>query len=275
MTTAPAGYDAPPLTPRRLGVLVAFAVATVALIPMEAFGAGAVAWIACAGLTRLERDPRLQRNMGLLLGCIAVLAVAPIHTGLEPIHFATLGIPLLAVVLGPWLVLHRLAPDEARWRFWPRPVHRRDVAYTLVSVPLAWAIIELYFFHLNPELPTHWPLPPTWDAGAVRRLTLGINAVGIFDELFFINTCYVLLRQLFPARVANAAQAVVYTSVLYHMAFTGWGIVIVYLFALTQGVMYEKSRVLLWVLIVHLIVDMFLVLAIVGHAWPGRAPAWF
>ena len=109
----------------------------------------------------------------------------------------------------------------------------------------------------------------------VRRLVAGINCVGIWDELFFVNTVYGLLRGVFPARIANPAQAVVYTSVLYDMAFTGHGVWIVYLFALTQGLMYEKSRVLLWVLIVHLIVDLWLVLAIVQWHYPGHSPGIF
>ncbi len=63
----------------------------------------------------------------------------------------------------------------------------------------------------------------------------------------------------------------IYTSVLHKMAFTGHGTWIVYLFALTQGVMYEKSRVLLYVLIVHLIVDVFLVLAILQYHYPTHS----
>jgi len=47
--------------------------------------------------------------------------------------------------------------------------------------------------------------------------------------------------------------------------------VIVYLFALTQGVMYEKSRRLLYVLIVHLIIDAFLVLAILQYYYPDHS----
>jgi hypothetical protein len=91
-----------------------------------------------------------------------------------------------------------------------------------------------------------------------------------------VNTVYAILRGIFPARIANAAQAVVYTSVLYDMAFTGHGIWIVYLFALTQGVMYEKSRVLLYVLIVHLIVDAFLVMAILQYYYPTHSlPLFF
>jgi hypothetical protein len=122
------------------------------------------------------------------------------------------------------------------------------------------AVVNAYFFHLNQELASHWMLPASYNVNAVKRLVAGINCVGIWDELFFVNTVYGLLRGVFPARVANAAQAVVYTSVLYDMAFSGHGIWIVYLFALTQGVMFEKSRVRCG-LIVHLIVDLWLVLA--------------
>ena len=100
------------------------------------------------------------------------------------------------------------------------------------------------------------------------RLFIGINLVGIWDELFFVNTCYALLRSLFKYPLANAVQAVIYTAVLYDMAFIGCGIFVVYFFALTQGAMFEKSEALLWVLIVHLIVDYFLVAFIVQTYYP-------
>jgi hypothetical protein len=75
--------------------------------------------------------------------------------------------------------------------------------------------------------------------------------------------------------LANAAQAVVYASVLYTMAFTGIGPLVIYLFALTQGAMYEGSRSLLWVLIVHLVVDLFLVAAILHFYYPDmRVPGF-
>jgi len=69
--------------------------------------------------------------------------------------------------------------------------------------------------------------------------------------------------------VANAAQAVVYTAVLCDMAFTGIGPIVVYGFAWTQGAMFEKADNLLYVLLVHIIVDVFLFAAIVGHHYPG------
>jgi hypothetical protein len=53
------------------------------------------------------------------------------------------------------------------------------------------------------------------------------------------------------------------------MAFTGAGPFIVYLFALTQGAMFKESDSLLYVLVVHLIVDAFLFAAILHHYYPG------
>lgn len=259
-----------------IAALIAFCAATVLLIPVENFPVGLAVWALSAGLTALQSDPRVRRNLGVLLACVLALALAPIHTELSTPHFLSLGSVFLAVVLGPALFMRWKAPGEVRWRLWPVGFSPRDLVYTLISIPLAWGVIEGYFFYLNPELPSHWPLPAEFSMDAVKRLVVGINCVGIWDELFFINTVYAILRGVFPARIANPAQAVVYTSVLYDMAFTGHGVWIVYLFALTQGVMYEKSRVLMYVLIVHLIVDAFLVMAIVQYHYPTHSlPLFF
>jgi hypothetical protein len=244
------------MPPLSIIALVAFCGSTILLVPLAWYIPGFILWGVSAYATARQPDARVRRNLGTLLGCIAVLAFAPIHTGLDTAHIVTLFLFFAAVIAGPVVVMHRLAPGELRWRFWPVRYSLRDILYTLVSIPLAWAVIEGYFFKLNPGIAANWTLPDAYDPNWVRRLIAGINAVGIWDELFFVNIVYGLLRGIFPARIANPAQAVVYTSVLYDMAFTGHGVWIVYLFALTQGMMYEKSRVLLYVLVVHLIVDL-------------------
>lgn len=207
---------------------------------------------------------------------IALLTLAPIHTDTSTPHFLVLGGFFLAVVLVPGIVLHFTDPGVIDFKLWPKKFRRRDLFYTVISVPLAWAIIHFYFFVANPWLPTHWYLPQPYDAEAVARLVTGINCVGVWDELFFVNVVFATLRSLYDFRRANLAQAVVYTSVLYDMAFTGIGPFIVYAFALTQGSMYEGSRRLLWVLIVHLIVDAFLLEAIIHYHYAGHGSFhWF
>jgi len=255
--------------------LAAFCAATVLLVPLGWYIPGFACWALSAILTARHINHRVRRNLGVLLVCIAVLAFAPINTGLGTRHMAILALCFAGVVLGPAIVMAHLAPGEQPWAFRPRHVARSDILYTLISVPFAWAVILVYFFHLNPDLASHWELPAGYNLHAVRRLVVGISFVGIWDELFFVNTVYALLRGVFPARVANAAQAVVYTSVLYDMAFTGHGVWIVYLFALTQGVMFERSRVLLYVLIVHMVVDLWLVLAILQWHYPGHSAGIF
>ncbi len=136
--------------PAALAALAAFCAATVLLVPLEAFVPGAVVWAIAAILTVRLREPHARRNLGVLLACVAVLAAAPIGTNLAPRHFLTLGSCFLAVVLGPYLFMRWKAPGEVRWKLWPDRLSRRDVWYTLLSFPLAWIVIQVDFFHLNP-----------------------------------------------------------------------------------------------------------------------------
>ncbi len=276
--TEPALFGVPV---RRLLFLLASSLATVLLIPLAArFPAarplGAAAWAAALALLLSDAFRVFRRRMGVLLGVVALLAFAPISTDLSLGHMAHLGAFFFAAVAVPNLILARTDPEVLRFRLLPRRLRAADVIYTLVAVPLSWGVLQVWFFRINPELPTHWTLPPVPDHDQMWRLIAGINCVGIWDELFFVYTIYAILRSVFPQRVANAAQAVVYTSVLYKMAFTGIGPIVVYLFALTQGAMYEGSRrCLFWVLLVHLIVDFFLVLAILKHYYTGVAHPLF
>jgi hypothetical protein len=260
------------LTPLRTAILSGFGVATVLLIPLEQFAVGAAVWLASLVLTWRDPSRALRRRMSVLLGLIALLAAAPIHTRTDPLHFLTLGVPLAAAVIVPPVLLARTDPGVIRFRLLPRRVDWLDLLYVAMAFPLAYAGIRLYFA-INPEMPWQWPLPAEPDPAALTRLFWGINAVGIWDELFFINTVFALLRSLFAYPLANAVQAVVYTAVLYDMAFIGIGPILVYGFALTQGAMFERSNHLLYVLCVHLIVDFFLYWAIVMGQYPDYVPA--
>jgi hypothetical protein len=259
----------------RTAALGAFCLAVAGLVPLKLFLLGGLAWILALLLVLRDPEASFRRRMGVLLGLVLLLAVAPIHTDTGTRHFITLGSCFLLALVGPTLVLGRSDPGTIRWNLLPQRFRLRDVIYVIVSFPLAWGILQIYFFHINPELPAHWKLPPAADHEQTWRLILGINCVGIWDELFFINTVYGILRSVFPRRLANLGQAVVYASVLSTMAFTGIGPVVVFLFALTQGAMYEGSRALIYVLFVHLVIDFFLVSAILHFYYPMGAMGVF
>lgn len=226
------------------------------------------------GVALRYESPYRRRRYLALAAAVVVLALAPISTDTSPYNFVLLGAFFLSAIALPALVLWHEDPHPVTFKLLPERLEPLELFYVLLSVPLAWGAFALYFGVLSPEVPFNWSLPRVPDDASLLRLFVGINLVGIWDELFFINVCYAVLRGLFGARTANVAQAVIYTTVLYTMAFRGVGPVFVYLFALTQGAMYERSRALLWVLVVHLIVDYFLFQAIVSAYYPGLSVWW-
>ncbi len=277
-------HEAPlELTRHRVAILATFVLSTILAIPVAGetsgfaamiwLGIGFLIWGACLFLVQRDESSKLRRRLSVLLACTAILAICDIQTSLSNANFLQLGIPFAIVAFGPPLFFARTDPGLIRYRIWPGNFRKIDVVYTVLSIPLSWLVIKFYGWVnlelFNDQLFAHWTLSPEKDFAEIRRLFLGINMVGIWDELFFVNVVYAVLRSLFRYQIANAVQAVVYTAVLFDMAFTGAGVVIVYLFAWTQGSMFEKSESLLWVLIVHLIVDFFLVAAIVNFYYPG------
>ena len=257
----------------RLGALAAYAASGVALIPFAAWVLGLPLLLLCLVLARRDPDPAFLRRMAVLAGCNLLLAFAPIHTDTSTSHIAVLASCFLAVIAVPYLILRRTDPGVIRYRWFPRRLRKLDLFYVFISIPLAWAAFELYFGVVSPHVPGNWTLPPEPSNEENWRLFLGINGVGIWDELFFINTVYAVLRSVFPYRWANLGQAVIYTAVLYDMAFRGLGPWLIYPFALTQGAMFEESESLVYVILVHLIVDAFLFAGILAYYYPGGS--WF
>lgn len=254
-------------------MLACFALATILLIPAGQLLIGSPFALICAWLISTDQEVKLRRRLGTLLGCVVFLSLLDINPSLSNANFLTLSTAFTLLIIIPAIVLH-FGGDKGliRFRFWPVHWRKQDLIYTILSVPLAWVVLKSYewgnqeFF--DNELFRQWSLPPEADDSEIKRLFIGINLVGIWDELFFVNTCFAILRSLFRFPVANALQAVIYTAVLFDMAFIGCGFFIVFLFAWTQGAMFEKSESLLWVLIVHLIVDYFLVAFIVQTYYP-------
>ncbi|MDA1044939.1 MAG: hypothetical protein O3C57_06920, partial [Verrucomicrobia bacterium] len=206
-----------------------------------------------------------------------LLAIAPIHTDRSGAHFIELTCFFAVLVFGPYLLLRKSDLGILDFKFWPDRIRGLDIVYTVSSIPLAWGLLTLYFFYINADIAAQWPMPQPFSADGYWRLLAGINGVGIWDELFFVNTVFAITRSILSFRYANLVQAVVYTSVLNDMAFTGIGPFLIFYFALTQGYMYEKSKCLLYVLIVHIVVDYFLVEAIMHYHYPDMAQfaRWF
>ena len=244
-----------PFSPPRIAALLSLCAATPLLVTLEQYALGAVALLVCIACTVLTRDAVFQRRFGVLIVCTALLTLAPIATSTDTIPALILGAFFVAVIALPhWALSRPRDSGVIEYQWLPKHFSKLETAYVLLSIPLAWAGLRLYFT-LSPEVPFNWTLPALPSDEPLLRLFVGINAVGIWDELFFINTVYAVLRSLFPFWTANLASSVFYVAVLNDMAFTGWGPVFVGVLAITQGIMFERSKTLIYVLVVHLIVD--------------------
>jgi Kef-type K+ transport system membrane component KefB len=68
---------------------------------------------------------------------------------------------------------------------------------------LGWLILPFYF--ITSGVYRNWPVVDSPDL--IARLFVGVGAVGIWDELFFICTVFALLRRHLPDAAANLLQA--------------------------------------------------------------------
>jgi len=178
-------------------------------------------------------------------------------------RFFTIGAVLALAVSVPFLVdrfVFRRRVIRFPWRSGEKWT-RVEKAY-LVLVPfLGWLILPFYFIRSGAYL--NWPA--VTDSSELARFFVGVNAVGTWDELFFICTCFALLRRHFPLWQANLLQATIFVSFLWELGYRSWGPLLTAPFALLQGFLFDRTHSLGYVLAVHLLFDAIVFLAIV-HA---------
>lgn len=151
-----------------------------------------------------------------------------------------------------------------------RKWQRAEKVYVGVVVALAWLILPFYFINSGTYL--NWP--NVSEPSPMVRLFLGVNAVGLWDELFFICTCFAMLRRHFPMWQANLLQATIFVSFLWELGYQSWGPLLTIPFALVQGYIFQRTRSLTYVVCVHLIFDCVLFLVLLHAHNPGWLPVF-
>ncbi|MBU8870885.1 MAG: CPBP family intramembrane metalloprotease [Gemmatimonadales bacterium] len=207
----------------------------------------------------------------LLTYLIVVLFFTRIDGDTGDAHVLELALALgLGILLVPALLAKYWLKEPLDYSWFNGPWSRRMWIWLPSGFVVAYVFMWLYFNILTPDLHHSWPLPLEGDrSGALWRLFWGCNFVGVWDELAFINFVFVLLCRHFRFAEANIIQAIFFTSFLYEMAFVGWGPVVIYLFALVQGLTYHKTRSLFYIVILHLMIDSILFYMIVNRWYPG------
>ena len=200
----------------------------------------------------------------LLVGVgLVIVASTSVRADISWPRFFTIGAVLALAVAVPF-VFDRFVYRREVLRFPWRGGHRWtdwQKGYLLVVPLLAYLVLPFYFIRSGAYL--NWPVIK--EPSEYARFFVAVNAVGTWDELFFICTCFVVLRRHFPMWLANLLQAVIFVSFLWELGYQQWGPLLTFPFALLQGYIFTRTRSLTYVVIVHLMFDAVVFLAIV-HA---------
>lgn len=220
-----------------------------------------------------DTRPSLARDLSLIALGLVVVSLIDLKAELDNLAMLRFTLALGGAVLLPYLVSRFVYRDHAirfPWRGGGRWTTFQWVWLAAVLV-LGWLILPFYF--ITSGVYTNWPVVDTPDL--IARLFIGVGAVGIWDELFFICTCFALLRRHFADVSANALQTIVFVSFLWELGYRAWGPALTIPFALLQGYIFLRTRSLTYVVTVHLLFDA-VVFGVLVHAHnPGLLDVLF
>ncbi|MBU3995303.1 MAG: CPBP family intramembrane metalloprotease [Actinobacteria bacterium] len=239
----------------------------------------------------MPRPPSLLRDLSLIAIGLAIVRSIPLAAELDNWAFVRFTLALGGAVLVPYVISRFIYRDRATgfpWRGRETASQRDDVArgaahggsprseargggggkwgllhwgWLVAVLVLGWLILPFYF--IGAGVYQNWPVVDSPEL--IARLFVGVGAVGIWDELFFICTVFALLRRHFPDWLANGLQAIVFVSFLWELGYRAWGPALTIPFALIQGWIFVRTRSLSYVVTVHLLFDA-VVFAVLVHA---------
>jgi membrane protease YdiL (CAAX protease family) len=215
-------------------------------------------------------DRMLFRDLLLIAVGITIVSLVSVAADISWGNIVVLGVVFTAAVLVPFLLdrfVYRRKAIRFPWRS-GRKWTRGEKVYLFAVPALGWLILPFYF--ITSGVYTNWPDVQT--PSEIGRLFVGVNAVGTWDELFFICTCYALLLRHFTPWLANVLQAIIFVSFLWELGYQAWGPLLTIPFALVQGMLFHRTRSLTFVLIVHLLFDLVVFLVIVHAHDPAALP---
>lgn len=225
-----------------------------------------IAWL----LERSGRSDGLFRDLLLIAIGMVIVSTISVKADIGWGNFFLVGFVLAAAVAVPYLISRFVFKDRVirfKWRGdWPWS--KVQWGYLVLVLFLGWLILPFYFITSGVYL--NWPNTVTADE--IGRLFVGVNAVGLWDELFFILTVFVLFMRHFPVWQANLLQMVIFVSFLWELGYQSWGPLLTIPFALIQGWIYFQTKSLSYVVTVHLLFDAVVFLVIVHARNDGVIP---
>lgn len=232
-----------------------------------------IAWALDPRTAWTGRHPSLTRDVFLIGLGMLVVSLIDLRAELDDQAMVRFALALGGAVLVPYAVSRWVFGDRAisfpwrgggRWKRW-------QWVWLVAVLVLGWLILPFYF--ISSGVYQNWPVVDTPEL--IGRLFVGVGAVGIWDELFFVCTVFALLRRHLPDTVANVLQAIMFVSFLWELGYRAWGPALTIPFALLQGWIFLRTRSLAYVVTVHLLFDA-VVFAVLVHAHnPGMLDGLF
>ncbi|WP_300010024.1 type II CAAX endopeptidase family protein [Pseudonocardia sp.] len=264
--SAAGGEEPAPTVRPTAGRLVAAALVTASAVPLFGLQERPIGYaVLVAGLVVAAAvDRALLRHLLLIAAGLVVISTMSLEADLSDGGMARFAVTLTAAVALPYAVSRWVYREDVirfpigtgnRWS-------RFEFGYLALVVVGGYLILPVYFLGSGAYL--NWPEITGTDE--IVRLFIGVNGVGLWDELFFVCTVFALLRRHFPFWQANLLQAVVFVSFLWELGYRGWGPLLTVPFALLQGYIFARTRSLPYVVTVHLTFDL-IIFGILVHAY--------
>jgi hypothetical protein len=247
-------------------ILFLLLIASILLIPLEMKLLG---WI-LLGVTivlLLFCEKKFKRDMLLVILALGLLGITSINTDLGFSHMLEISVTLFLTVALPYFITRRwYKEDTIRFPFHHgRNWYRSEILYIVITAVLAYFVFPFYMSNTGSY--HNWTVK--LDSASLGALFLGTNGMGGWDEFFFVSTILALFKKHFPFNVANASQAIIFTSFLFALGFRGWAPLFIYPFALVQGYIFKKTDSLLYVITIHLVLDFILYLVLIHSYYPN------
>ena len=216
---------------------------------------------------RLKASDGLGPDLTCIAAGLAIIGLIPLKADISWPMFVAFAAVLTGAVVVPWWLSHKAFKVDAivfplgGWRW-----NRAQWTYMVGVLTVAFFLLPFYF--LTTGVYANWPA--VHSASEVGRLFVGVNAVGLWDELFFICTVFALFRRHVPMWLANLLQATIFVSFLWELGYRSWGPLLTIPFALVQGFIFQLTKNLFYVVTLHLLFDV-IVFAVILH---GHNPTW-
>lgn len=213
---------------------------------------------------------QFRKDMLLVYISLGLLGIAPITTDISITHIIQMGIPLGLAVAIPYLVSRFVYKDYlVRFKFHHgRSWYKTEIMYIFFTAATAYLFLPFALSNTGSYL--NWTVEP--GVANLIVLFIGTQALGLWDELFFVSTVLGILRRYFTFPVANLTQSFLFTSFLYELGFRGWMFTVIFLFALLQGYVFRKTESLFYVITIHLTLDLVLYFALIHAHHPTWTP---